>query len=284
MDGCSWNASRLRARAQERPGYNPLRSMAPSVAPPRVLNIEDLRRQARRRMPRVVFDYIDGGAERERTLGENCRAFDDILFRPRSAVATRQVDLATTVLGTPIDAAVHARAGRQQPPVLAARRGRSGAGGRRRGYRLHPVHALRLPAGRRAGGHGGAGLVSAVPRRRPQRRAIGHRPRKGGRIPRAGRHHRHAGRGTTRARLPQRHQGTALAAAAAGAALPSAAALAPALAGGLLRRRRPDAVPQHRPRRAARWPTPTSARRSKPRWCRGTTSRGFARPGAARSW
>lgn len=77
--------------------------MAPSVAPPRVLNIEDLRREARRRMPRVVFDYIDGGAERERTLGENCRAFDDILFRPRSAVATRQTDLTTTVLGSTIE-------------------------------------------------------------------------------------------------------------------------------------------------------------------------------------
>jgi len=76
---------------------------ARSVAPPRVLNIEDLRRVARRRMPRVVFDYIDGGAERERTLKENCRAYEDILFRPRSAVATRQVDLRTTVLGTTID-------------------------------------------------------------------------------------------------------------------------------------------------------------------------------------
>jgi len=68
-----------------------------------VLNIEDLRRVARRRMPRVVFDYIDGGAERERTLTENCRAYEDVLFRPRSAVATRQVDLRTTVLGTTID-------------------------------------------------------------------------------------------------------------------------------------------------------------------------------------
>jgi L-lactate dehydrogenase (cytochrome) len=77
--------------------------MASSVAPPRVLNIEDLRREARRRMPRVVFDYIDGGAERERTLAENCRAYDDILFRPRSAVATRHTDLATTVLGTKMD-------------------------------------------------------------------------------------------------------------------------------------------------------------------------------------
>ncbi len=76
---------------------------ARSVAPPRVLNIEDLRRVARRRMPRVVFDYIDGGAERERTLNENCRAYEDVLFRPRSAVATRQVDLRTTVLGTTID-------------------------------------------------------------------------------------------------------------------------------------------------------------------------------------
>jgi L-lactate dehydrogenase (cytochrome) len=77
--------------------------MSRRVAPPHVLNIEDLRRQARRRMPRVVFDYIDGGAEREVTLKENCRAYDDVLLRPRSAVATRQVDLATTVLGTTID-------------------------------------------------------------------------------------------------------------------------------------------------------------------------------------
>lgn len=77
--------------------------MSRRVAPPHVLNIEDLRRQARRRMPRVVFDYIDGGAERERTLAENCRAYDDLLFRPRSAVATRQTDLSVTVLGTTID-------------------------------------------------------------------------------------------------------------------------------------------------------------------------------------
>ena len=77
--------------------------MSRRVAAPRVLNVSDLRREARRRMPRVVFDYIDGGAERERTLAENCRAYDDILLRPRSAVATRQTELATTVLGTSID-------------------------------------------------------------------------------------------------------------------------------------------------------------------------------------
>jgi isopentenyl diphosphate isomerase/L-lactate dehydrogenase-like FMN-dependent dehydrogenase len=74
--------------------------MSTSVASPTVLNVSDLRLAARARMPRVVFDYIDGGAERERSLAENMRAFDDLRFRPRSAVATRQVDLTTTVLGT----------------------------------------------------------------------------------------------------------------------------------------------------------------------------------------
>ena len=73
------------------------------VSAPTVLNIEDLRRAARRRLPRMVFDYIDGGAEREITLKENCRAFDQVLFRPRSAVATRSVDLTTKVLDHSID-------------------------------------------------------------------------------------------------------------------------------------------------------------------------------------
>lgn len=67
------------------------------------MNIADLRQMAQRRLPRMVFDYIDGGAEREWTLRENCRAFEDVLFRPRSAVATRTCDLGTTVLGTDID-------------------------------------------------------------------------------------------------------------------------------------------------------------------------------------
>ncbi len=58
---------------------------------------------ARNRLPRMVFDYIDGGAEREWTLRENMRAFEDVMFRPRSAVATPQCDLKTTVLGLPID-------------------------------------------------------------------------------------------------------------------------------------------------------------------------------------
>jgi len=71
-----------------------------SVEPPRVLNIEDLRRKAKRRLPRVVFDYVDGGAEDESTLRANCRAFEAVTLRPRCAVATPVCDMTTTVLGT----------------------------------------------------------------------------------------------------------------------------------------------------------------------------------------
>ncbi|HEY1883733.1 MAG TPA: alpha-hydroxy acid oxidase [Candidatus Cybelea sp.] len=65
--------------------------------------IEDLRRAAKRRLPRVVFDYIDGGADGEITLRENCTVFDRVRFRPRNAEAMGSVDLHTTLLGTTID-------------------------------------------------------------------------------------------------------------------------------------------------------------------------------------
>src|SRR5947207_9782964 len=70
-----------------------------SVKSPRVVNIEDLRVQARRRLPKMVFDYLDGGAEAEITLRENCRAFESVTFRPRQAVAVPACDLRTRVLG-----------------------------------------------------------------------------------------------------------------------------------------------------------------------------------------
>ena len=66
------------------------------------VNVEDLRRAAKRRLPRSVFDYIDGGADGEVTLRENVRAFEDVAFRPRCAVETPPPDLSTTILGTPI--------------------------------------------------------------------------------------------------------------------------------------------------------------------------------------
>jgi isopentenyl diphosphate isomerase/L-lactate dehydrogenase-like FMN-dependent dehydrogenase len=72
---------------------------AHTVASPRVVCIEDFRPIARRRLPRAVFDYLDGGAEGEVTLRENCRAFQDVTFRPRHAVALGKCDLSVRVLG-----------------------------------------------------------------------------------------------------------------------------------------------------------------------------------------
>src|ERR1700690_2392911 len=73
-----------------------------SLALSRAVNISDLRHLAQRRVPRAVFDYIDGGAEGEITLRENIRAFEEVVFQPRHAVYTPQPDARTTVLGSPL--------------------------------------------------------------------------------------------------------------------------------------------------------------------------------------
>jgi L-lactate dehydrogenase (cytochrome) len=65
----------------------------------RVVNIDDLRSIALRRLPKVVFDYLDGGAESEITLKENCRAFSAVTFRPRQGIPVSKCDLSTRVLG-----------------------------------------------------------------------------------------------------------------------------------------------------------------------------------------
>ena len=70
-----------------------------TVASPRVVCIEDFRPIARERLPKAVFDYLDGGAEGEVTLRENCRIFNDVTFRPRHAVALADCGLCTRVLG-----------------------------------------------------------------------------------------------------------------------------------------------------------------------------------------
>ncbi|MGB6841800.1 MAG: alpha-hydroxy acid oxidase [Candidatus Sulfotelmatobacter sp.] len=72
---------------------------ARAVASPRVVCIEDFRPIARARVPKSVFDYLDGGAEGEVTLRENCRIFNDVTFRPRHAVEVAKCDLRTRVLG-----------------------------------------------------------------------------------------------------------------------------------------------------------------------------------------
>lgn len=71
---------------------------------PPAVNIAELRELARRRLPRLVFDYLDGGAEDERTLRENASIYSELYLRPRSAVSVSAVNLRTTVLGHEIAA------------------------------------------------------------------------------------------------------------------------------------------------------------------------------------
>jgi L-lactate dehydrogenase (cytochrome) len=86
----------------------PLEALLSMVARPmpnatRINNVADARRLARLSLPRAVFDYIDGGAEDEFTMGENERAFREIAFRPRMALKVDRPNLGTTVLGTPVE-------------------------------------------------------------------------------------------------------------------------------------------------------------------------------------
>ncbi len=68
----------------------------------RAAAIADLRRIARRRLPRGVFDYIDGAAEDERTMAANSAAFARTTFRPRVLRDVGTVDPSTTLLGAPL--------------------------------------------------------------------------------------------------------------------------------------------------------------------------------------
>jgi len=68
----------------------------------RSVSVADMRRIAHRRVPRGVFDYVDGGAEDERTLRANSGAFGGITFRPRILRDVSAVDTTTTLLGAPL--------------------------------------------------------------------------------------------------------------------------------------------------------------------------------------
>jgi isopentenyl diphosphate isomerase/L-lactate dehydrogenase-like FMN-dependent dehydrogenase len=69
----------------------------------RIANIDDLRRVAHRRLPKAVYDYLEGGADDEITMRDNRQAFAELKFRPHSAVDPYGMDTSTTVLGERID-------------------------------------------------------------------------------------------------------------------------------------------------------------------------------------
>src|SRR5438270_6245435 len=67
----------------------------------RAASVADLRRIAKQRLPGGVFDYIDGGAEDERTLAANEAAFAAVGFSPRVLRDVSKVDVSTSILGRP---------------------------------------------------------------------------------------------------------------------------------------------------------------------------------------
>jgi L-lactate dehydrogenase (cytochrome) len=137
--------------------------MTRSVNSSEVVNIGDLRRVAQHRVPKAVFDYLDGGAESEKTLSDNRQAFRDISFRPRGAIAVSECKLSTVVLGEQISV----------PFVLApvgysryscTRKARSPRHvPREKWYWIHSVDDFWAQTGRRKGCVHGSLLVSALP-------------------------------------------------------------------------------------------------------------------------
>ncbi len=67
----------------------------------RIVTVTDMREAARRRIPRPVFDFVDGGAFEEITLRANTADFERIRFRPRGLRDVAKRTLATTILGQP---------------------------------------------------------------------------------------------------------------------------------------------------------------------------------------
>src|SRR3954470_12615409 len=65
----------------------------------KLVSIEDLRQVARRRLPRAIFDFFDGGAEDEVTLRENRAAFERVRLLPKVLVNVAQVDMTTDLFG-----------------------------------------------------------------------------------------------------------------------------------------------------------------------------------------
>src|SRR5215469_14983373 len=72
-------------------------------------DIADLRTAGRRRTPRPVFDYVDGGADEELSLRANTEAYRQFQFRPRALVNVSKPDTSTVLLGSVVP----------QPLVLA---------------------------------------------------------------------------------------------------------------------------------------------------------------------
>jgi len=64
-----------------------------------IATVSDLRPLAKRRLPKFVFDYLDGAAGDEKGMARNIDAFDDYLLKPRMLMNVEERDLSTTLMG-----------------------------------------------------------------------------------------------------------------------------------------------------------------------------------------
>ena len=87
----------VEAQAGAKPSCPTSRRAAAAVL--RAWNIEDLRRLARRRLPRAVFDFFDGAAEDELTLAANRAAFERVRIAPKVLSGVAHIDTSTAILG-----------------------------------------------------------------------------------------------------------------------------------------------------------------------------------------
>ena len=137
-----------------------------------------------RRLPDAVFDYLDGAADDEVTLRDSERAFKEVIFKPRFAVATPSCDLGVTVLGQKLDVPFilapigYSRLMHPRGELAAsAAAGKNGTGyilSTMSGHRIEDVKA-QSP---------GPTFYPIVSGGRARRRGSRHRPRQGGRATR----------------------------------------------------------------------------------------------------
>lgn len=104
----------------------------------------DYREAARRRLPRFLFDYIDGGAVAENTMNANATELASVALRQRVLCGAGEPTLATTILDA--SWAMPVALGPVGATGMYARRGEVSGGPRRLPRRdpVHPVHGVGL--------------------------------------------------------------------------------------------------------------------------------------------
>jgi isopentenyl diphosphate isomerase/L-lactate dehydrogenase-like FMN-dependent dehydrogenase len=76
--------------------------MTTSATAPKFVTIPEIRRAARERLPREVWNFGAGGSETETTMRRNRRSIDRLAIRQNVLVDVREIDLTTTLLGIPL--------------------------------------------------------------------------------------------------------------------------------------------------------------------------------------